>query len=243
MSVPICIVLNGLKKLIQPDKDIQTVFNCLLIDIFCKQVAEEELVRSEKVILFLLLKEIPFQCVVITKDQLDKFKESAKRYNIAYHVSEHILSPELQVLFFREADSVTFNEIIHNNNISVIINLGSIRSEDPDMEQHKRAAMANLSDEGMLDIYKLFLNYTDDGGTVEELKNYLRTMAIGPLFETLMQSNQIKGIKFDELFVPTDEPELQELDPESAMKGGHGTTDYFEKIKAIEKEALRGTKP
>ena len=137
----------------------------------------------------------------------------------------------------------TFNEIIHNNNISVIINLGSIRSEDPDMEQHKRAAMANLSDEGMLDIYKLFLNYTDDGGTVEEFKNYLRTMAIGPLFETLMQSNQIKGIKFDELFVPTDEPELQELDPESVMKGGHGTTDYFEKIKAIEKEALRGTKP
>ena len=65
-------------------------------------------------------------------------------------------------------------------------------------------------------------------------------MAIGPLFETLLQSNQIKGIKFDELFVPDNEPELQELDPESVMKGGHGTTDYFAKIKAIEREALNG---
>lgn len=240
MSVPIKVNINGSKKLIQPDKEIETVFTCLLIDIFCKQVAETDLVRSEKVILFLLLKEIPFQCVVISNEQLDKFKEAAKRYNIAYHVSEYVSLPSYQVLFFREADSVTFNEIIHNNDIDTVVNLGQIKSEDPDIEQHERAAMANLSDDGMLDIYKLFLNYTDDGGTVEEFKAYIRTMAIGPLFETLLQSNQIKGIKFDELFVPDNEPELQELDPESVMKGGHGTTDYFAKIKAIEREASNG---
>ena len=63
MSVPIKVNINGYKILIQPDKEIETVFSCLLIDIFCKQVAETDLVRSEKVILFLLLKEIPFQCV------------------------------------------------------------------------------------------------------------------------------------------------------------------------------------
>ena len=49
MSVPIKVNINGSKKLIQPDKEIETVFTCLLIDIFCKQVAEEDLVRSEKV--------------------------------------------------------------------------------------------------------------------------------------------------------------------------------------------------
>ena len=47
MSVPISVKINDKNKVIIPDKDIQPVVNCLLIELFCKQAAEKELVRSE----------------------------------------------------------------------------------------------------------------------------------------------------------------------------------------------------
>lgn len=242
MSVPINIEINGINKIINPDREIESVVNCMLIDIFCKQISDDELVRSENMLLFFLLKEIQFQCVVIRNEQLATFKEAVKRYNLAYHAAEHVSNPDYQVLFFRVADTVTFNEIIKNNEIEIIEDLGFIKSEDPNIEQHKNSALYHLNEEALVDFYKLFCIYMEDGGTIEECRNYMRAMAAGPLFETLIQSKQIKGIKFSGFTVDTEDQSLIELDPESEMKGGKGTTDYFAKIRAIELEARRSAK-
>lgn len=237
MSVPINIEINGINKLLNPDKDIEEVFNCFLIEMFCKELSGKELVRSEKMILFFLLKEIPFQCVVIRTEQLAIFKEAIKMYSIAYHAIEHVCGSELQVIFFRDADSVSFNEVIRNNNIEIIENLGSIKSEDPDIERHEKTALLHLNDDELMDFFKLFKNYLDDGGTIEECESYMKNMAAGPLFETLLESGRIRGVKFKELTVQPNDPELKDLDPDSEMKGGRGSTNYFERSKQIKMQA------
>lgn len=240
MSVPINVKINDRCKLLTPDKDIQPVLNCILIELFCKQQAEIEMVRSEKMLLFFLFKEIPFQCVVIKKEQLAAFKEAVKMFNIAYHVAEHVSDPNLQVLFFKEKDSVSFNEIIRNNNIEVLEDLGLIQAEDPNIEQHERSAMHYLTGDSLMDFKMLYINYLNDGGTHEECEAYMKAIASGPLFETLMQSSKIKGIQFSGFKINADDSELRELNPESEMKGGNGTTNYFERAKQIKMQATNG---
>lgn len=241
MSVPISVMINDKNKILIPDKDIQPVVNCLLIELFCKQADEKELVRSEKMLLFFLVKDIPFQCVVIHKEQLAAFKEAVKMFNIAYHTTEYILLPELQVLFFREADSVSFNEIIKNNDIEIIENLGVVKPEEPDNEQHERAAMHYLSEDSYIDFQLLYVNYIDDGGTPDECESYMKAVASGPLFDTLMQNGKIKGIRFNGFKVNVEDSDLRDLDPDSNMKGGFGTTNYFERAKQLKTQAANGT--
>lgn len=240
MSVPISVKINDKNKVIIPDKDIQPVVNCLLIELFCKQAAEKELVRSEKMILFFLVKDIPFQCVVIHKEQLSAFKEAVKMFNIAYHTTEYAFLPEMQVLFFKEADSVSFNEVIKNNDIEIIEDLGVVKSEEPGNEQHERAAMHYLTGDSLIDFQMLYVNYISDGGTPEECESYMKAVASGPLFDTLMQNSKINGIQFNGFKVNIDDSELRDLDPDSNMKGGFGTTNYFERAKQLKTQAANG---
>ncbi len=240
MSVPINVKINDKNKLLVPDKFIQPVINCLLIELFCKQASEIELVRSEKMILFFLFKEIPFQCVAIPKEKLPEFKEAAKQFNIAYHTTPDIESKELQILFFRESDSVSVNEIIRNNNIEVAEELGLVKPEDTEIAQYEKAAMHYLTGDALMDFHMLYVNYLSDGGTPEECENYMKAISSGPLFETLMQSSKIKGIQFNGFKINADDSELRELDPDSNMKGGHGTTNYSERAKQIKMQATNG---
>lgn len=237
MSVPVHVEINEQEKLLIPDRDIETTINCFLISIFCKQHSSEELVRSEKMLLFLLLKEIPIQCIVIETEQLDAFKDAIKMHDVGYHASPHISNPDYQVLFYREIDSITVNEVIRNKQIEVIADLGSLKTEDPDLEQHTNSATQFVNDDELLDFYKLFMNYMQDGGTVDEYETYMKSMAAGPLFETLIQTGQIKGIKISELKIAADDPDLRVFDPDSELKGGHGTTNYFERAKQIKMQA------
>lgn len=237
MSVPVSIEINETKKTLIPDRDIEIIINCFLIDLFCKQQSSIDLVRSEKLILLFLLKEIPFKCIAIPKNKLDAFKEAVKLFNLPYHALDFELTPDLQFLFYREIDSVNLNEVLKNNSIEVVEDLGCIKIEDDKLKQHTQAALHYLSDDELLDFQKLFINYMEDGGTIEECKAYMKAMASGPLFETLIQSNQIKGIKISGFKINTSDQDIRDFVPESEIKGGNGSTNYLEKAKLIKMQA------
>ena len=240
MSVLLTVEVNGIDKQLKPDSEVLSIVNLMLINVFFKQFGDEALVRSEKMILYFLLKGIPFQCIGINIEQYEAFKEAAKRLSVSYHPLEHPILKKRVCLFYREADAVSVNEIIKNTGIRIIKNFGLIQSEDPNYLQHSKAARHFLNGDKLLDVYGLFDDYTSNGGSLEDCKKYLIALVSGPVLEDMKNSNLLEGICFKGFVMDLNDSELKGLNPEST--GGHGTTNYFEKLRLLNLEATKNTK-
>lgn len=238
MNLQIKVTINDTDRLLLPDADVIPIINLLLLELFFKQKQEQALLRSEKMILYFLLKQIAFQCIVISADQLSVFATTAKRHSLSFHTMEHPDDKYL-CLFFKDTDIYDVNEIIKNQGITVVENFGAIKSIDPDYERHVHVIRRFTDDESIFEVAALYEEYTEPEGLIEECKNYTKALLSSIVLGEMNQANAIKGIAFSDLYINVSDADILNFESSSELKGGCGTTDYFVKMENVRRCAVK----
>jgi len=150
----------------------------------------------------------------------------------------------LIAVFLREADSVSFNELIDDTSLSNINNLGSIVASEPtvDLGNPQKTVSNNLTADKTVDINRIYKQYLEFAGDKTLLLRYVVSLSVCSELDEMVSDGKVKGIMIGPFVLDTNDAELTRLLPGSDIIGGLGDTDYRHKAELMRLEASRKLK-
>lgn len=251
------IKINGAVKQMQLPGPVCRIITSFLVTAFLKNKETESYEPEEKLFLYFTSTAVPMVCVVFKEPQFEIFEKQAKQYGIVYlkYKLENFSIPkedapepdndsELVAVFMRDADSVSFNELIDDTGLSNIDNLGSIVATEPtiDLGNPQKTISNNLTEDKTIDINRIYKQYLEFAGDKTLLLQYVVSLSICEQLNDMIASGEARGVLVGPFILDINDPELTKMLPGTDLKGGIGDTDYRHKAELIRLEASRRTK-
>ena len=247
--------INGTVKQMQLSAPVCKIITSFLVTAFLKNKETESFETEEKKLLYFISSSVSMVCVVFKASQYEIFEKQAKQYGIVYinYKLENFSIPkddepepdnDLTAVFLREADSVSFNELIDDSGLSNINNLGSIVASEPtiDLGNPKKVMSNNLTADKTVDINKIYRQYLEFAGEKTMLLQYVVSLAISTELDEMVSSGKVNGVLIGPFALDLTDTELTRLLPGTEMVGGLGDTDYRHKAELMRLEASRKLK-
>ena len=249
--------INGTVKQMQLPGPVCKIITSFLVTAFLKNKESDNYEPEEKLFLYFVSTGVPMVCVVFKEPQYEAFSKQAAQYGIVYlkYKLENFSIPkenesksedksELVAVFIREADSVSFNEMISDTGLSNIDNLGSVAASEPtiDLGNPRKAISNNLNEDKIIDINRIYRQYLEFAGDKTLLLQYVVSISVCEQLDDMLVSGEAKGILTGPFVLDVNDPELTRMLPGTDLKGGTGETDYRHKAELIRLEASRRIK-
>lgn len=249
--------INGIVKQMQLSAPVCKIVTSFLVTAFLKNKETDSFETEEKIILYFISSGVPMVCVVFRETQYEVFEKQAKQYGIIYfkYKLENFSIPKdkeaeakqengLIAVFLRDADSVSFNELIDDTGLSNINNLGSIVASEPtvDLGNPQKTVSNNLTADKTVDINRIYKQYLEFAGDKTLLLRYVVSLSVCSELDEMVSDGKVKGIMIGPFVLDTNDAELTRLLPGSDIIGGLGDTDYRHKAELMRLEASRKLK-
>ena len=249
--------INGILKQMQLPGPVCKIITSFLVTAFLKNKETDSYEPEEKLMLYFISSGVPMVCVVFKEPQYEMFEKQAKLYGIVYlkYKLENFRIPkenepepenesDLIAVFLREADSVSFNELIDDTGLSNINNLGSIVASEPtvDLGNPQKTVSNNLTADKTVDINRIYKQYLEFAGDKTLLLRYVVSLSVCSELDEMVSDGKAKGIMIGPFVLDTNDAELTRLLPGSDIIGGLGDTDYIHKAELMRLEASRKLK-
>ena len=249
--------INGAVKQMKLPGPVCKVVTSFLVTAFLKNKETETYTTEEKMLLYFISSGVSMVCVVFKEPQYEVFEKQAKQYGVVYlkYALENFSIPKgnetepekdngLVAVFLREADSVSFNELIADTGLSNINNLGSLVASEPtiNMGNPKTPISNNLTVDKTVDINRIYKQFLEFAGDKTLLLQYVVSLSISTELDEMIADGTVNGILIGPYVLDLTDAELTRLLPGSDIRGGLGDTDYRHKAELMRLEASRKVK-
>lgn len=249
--------INGILKQMQLPGPVCKIITSFLVTAFLKNKETDSYEPEEKLMLYFISSGVPMVCVVFKEPQYELFEKQAKLYGIVYlkYKLENFRIPkenepepenesDLIAVFLREADSVSFNELISDTGLSNINNLGSLVASEPtiDLGNPQKTVSNNLTVDKTVDINRIYRQYLEFAGDKKMLLQYVVSLSVCTELDDMIAAGMVSGVLISPFVLDLNDSELTKLLPGTNLKGGIGAADYRHKAELIQLEASRRNK-
>ena len=249
--------INGVIKQMQLSAPVCKIVTSFLVTAFLKNKETENYEPEEKKLIYFISSGVSMVCVVFEEKQYAFFEQKAKQYGIIYlnYKLENFSIPkenepesekqnDLIAVFLRDADSVSFNELISDTGLRNINKLGELVVSEPtiDLGNPQKTVLNNLTEDKTVDINRIYKQYLEYAGEPSMLLQYVVSLAISEELDSVIASGKVRGVLIGPFVLELNDSELTRLLPGSDVTGGQGDTDYRHKAELMRLEASRKLK-